>query len=193
MEEDTNQGRPEEVRPPPEGGPAAEHSFDELAKGLANRSLSRGDALKWVGAAMVGGLLASVPGVAWAHHKTGHITPPGQSPPPPPPPPPPPSESPPPPPPPPPPEESPPPPPPEVQCPPGERLDANCGCIPDNGVCCTLNAVCLGPDEKCCIGAGCIPSDWVCCPTGYACPPGMRCTTDGSSGSDPFYPGCEAA
>ena len=165
MEEDMNRNRPEEVRPPPEGEPAAEHSLDELAKGLANRSLSRHDALKWVGAAMVGGLLASIPGVAWASHKPSHV-PPGQSP---------------------------PPPPPEVQCPPGERLDANCGCIPDNGVCCTLNTVCLGPDEKCCIGAGCIPRDWVCCPTGYACPPGKRCTTDGSSGSDPSYPGCEAA
>jgi hypothetical protein len=45
-----------------------EHSFDELAKGLAKRSLSRGDALKWVGAAVMGGLLASIPGVGWAHH-----------------------------------------------------------------------------------------------------------------------------
>jgi hypothetical protein len=45
---------------------AKAYSFDELAKGLANRSLSRGDALKWVGAAIVGGLLGSIPGVAWA-------------------------------------------------------------------------------------------------------------------------------
>jgi hypothetical protein len=40
-----------------------DHSFDELAKGLANRSLSRRYALKWVGAAVMGGLLASIPGV----------------------------------------------------------------------------------------------------------------------------------
>jgi hypothetical protein len=33
MEEDMNQNRPEEVRPPPEGELAAEHSLDELAKG----------------------------------------------------------------------------------------------------------------------------------------------------------------
>jgi hypothetical protein len=184
MEEDTNQNRPEEVRPPPEGEPAAEHSFDELAKGLANRSLSRHDALRWVGAAIVGGLLASVPGAAWASHKSSHI-PPGQSPPPPPPPPPP--ESPPPPPPPPPPPESPPPPPPEVQCtadgggvcPPGERCWANCGCIPDNQVCC-IGFACA-PGEKCCNGWGCAPSDWVCCDFGWACPPGYQCNT-GSTG-----------
>ena len=55
-----------------------DHSFDELAKGLANRSLSRRDALKWVGAALVGGLLSAIPGVAWAHHRPGHGEPPGQ-------------------------------------------------------------------------------------------------------------------
>src|SRR5215212_5746045 len=66
MEEEINQNRPEKVRPPPKGEPAAEHSFDELAKGLANRSLSRGDALKWAGRALAGGLLAAIPGIAWA-------------------------------------------------------------------------------------------------------------------------------
>jgi len=49
-----------------------DHSFDELAKGLANRSLSRRDAFKWLGAAIMGGLLVSIPGVGWAHHKAGH-------------------------------------------------------------------------------------------------------------------------
>ena len=41
--------------PAEENGPnqTRDHSFDELARGLANRSLSRGDALKWVGAAIV--------------------------------------------------------------------------------------------------------------------------------------------
>src|SRR5215212_5327536 len=55
-----------------------DHSLDELAKGLANGSLSRRDALKWAGAAIVGGLLGSIPGVAWATHRPGHGTPPGQ-------------------------------------------------------------------------------------------------------------------
>lgn len=52
------------------------HSFDELAKGLADHTLSRHDVLKLVGGVLAGGLLASVPGIAWArghsrHHK-GH-------------------------------------------------------------------------------------------------------------------------
>src|SRR5215212_6684309 len=68
MEEEINPNRPEEGRPPPKGEPAAEHSFDELAKGLANRSLSRGDALKWAGRALAGGLLAAIPGIAWAQN-----------------------------------------------------------------------------------------------------------------------------
>ena len=55
-----------------------DHSLDELAKGLANGSLTRRDALKWAGAALVGGLLTSIPGVAWATHKPGHADPPGK-------------------------------------------------------------------------------------------------------------------
>jgi hypothetical protein len=43
-----------------------EHSFDELARGLADGTLSRHSALRLMGAALVGGMLASVPGVAWA-------------------------------------------------------------------------------------------------------------------------------
>ena len=62
--EDINQNRPEEVHPPPEGKPVAEHSFDELAKGLADGSVSRRQALRWIGGALVGGLLASIPGAA---------------------------------------------------------------------------------------------------------------------------------
>jgi hypothetical protein len=42
-------------------------SFDELAKGLATGTLSRGKALRWMGGALVGAALASVPGVAWAN------------------------------------------------------------------------------------------------------------------------------
>jgi hypothetical protein len=54
------------------------HSFDELAKGLASGNLSRRQALKLVGGALLGGLLVSIPGVAQAHHKPDHGTPPGQ-------------------------------------------------------------------------------------------------------------------
>src|SRR5215211_8180701 len=54
-----------------------EHSFDELAKGLARENLTRRDALKWVGAAVVGGLLSAIPGVALAKPPP-HGTPPGQ-------------------------------------------------------------------------------------------------------------------
>jgi len=40
--------------------------FDELARALASGNISRGKALKLMGAALVGGTLASFPGVAWA-------------------------------------------------------------------------------------------------------------------------------
>ena len=43
-----------------------ESSFDALAKGLANGTVSRGKALRLMGAALVGGALASIPGMAWA-------------------------------------------------------------------------------------------------------------------------------
>lgn len=43
-----------------------EHSVDELAKGLASGTLSRRKALRLLGAALVGGALASIPRVAWA-------------------------------------------------------------------------------------------------------------------------------
>jgi hypothetical protein len=43
-----------------------ESTFDELAKGLASGEVSRGKALRLMGAALVGGTLASVPGIAWA-------------------------------------------------------------------------------------------------------------------------------
>ena len=45
---------------------ARERSFDELARGLASGRLSRRKALKLMGAALVGGALASLPGAAWA-------------------------------------------------------------------------------------------------------------------------------
>jgi hypothetical protein len=47
-------------------GPGIDTSIDELAKGLASGTLSRRKALRWMGSALLGGVLASVPGVAWA-------------------------------------------------------------------------------------------------------------------------------
>ena len=41
-------------------------SLDELAKGLAGGTLSRRRALRLMGAALFGGAVASIPGVAWA-------------------------------------------------------------------------------------------------------------------------------
>src|SRR5919112_1376446 len=45
---------------------AREHSFDELARGLASGNVTRGKALRLMGAALVGGALASFPGTASA-------------------------------------------------------------------------------------------------------------------------------
>jgi hypothetical protein len=47
--------------------PTVEHSLDELAKGLATGTLSRGKALRWMGGALLGAALASFPGAAWAN------------------------------------------------------------------------------------------------------------------------------
>ena len=44
----------------------ADRAFDELAKGLADGTLSRGRALRLMGAALVGAAMASISGVAWA-------------------------------------------------------------------------------------------------------------------------------
>ena len=49
-----------------------EQSFDDLAKGLANGSISRGRAIKFMGTALLGGMLASIPGIAYAAHGGGH-------------------------------------------------------------------------------------------------------------------------
>jgi hypothetical protein len=46
--------------------PGVGTSLDELAKGLASGTVSRGKALRWMGGALVGAALASVPGMAWA-------------------------------------------------------------------------------------------------------------------------------
>jgi hypothetical protein len=47
-----------------------ERTFDELAKSLADGKLSRRKALRMLGAAVMGGVLASVPGMAWAAKPT---------------------------------------------------------------------------------------------------------------------------
>jgi Stigma-specific protein, Stig1 len=48
-----------------------EHSFDELAKGLASGTVSRHRVLKLMGGALLGALLATIPGVGWAQPGTG--------------------------------------------------------------------------------------------------------------------------
>jgi hypothetical protein len=55
-----------------------EHSFDELARGLASGSVSRRKALRLMGAALLGSTLASIPGVALAVPPSG--SPPGRCP-----------------------------------------------------------------------------------------------------------------
>ncbi len=57
---------------PEESGqnPRREHSFDDLARGLASGTVSRRHALKLVGGALLGGVLGAVPGVsAWAQNR----------------------------------------------------------------------------------------------------------------------------
>jgi len=46
-----------------------ENSFDQLAKGLASGTVSRRKALRLMGAALVGGALASIPAIAWTKPK----------------------------------------------------------------------------------------------------------------------------
>jgi hypothetical protein len=50
-----------------------EHSFDELAKSLANGKLSRRSILRMLGGVLLGGALASIPGVAWAQRDIAGI------------------------------------------------------------------------------------------------------------------------
>ena len=45
---------------------ASDSSFDGLARGLADGTISRRRALRMIGGALVGGVLASIPGMAWA-------------------------------------------------------------------------------------------------------------------------------
>ena len=51
----------------PQGVPTrADHSLDSLARGLATGTVSRRKALRLLGGALLGGMMASVSGVAWA-------------------------------------------------------------------------------------------------------------------------------
>src|SRR3954453_21543295 len=50
-------------------GRPEEHAFDELARRMASGAMPRGQALKLVGGALLGGLLASIPGAALAKKK----------------------------------------------------------------------------------------------------------------------------
>jgi hypothetical protein len=59
--EDHNRGRTPSVDPR-----KVDYSLDDLAKGLAHGTISRLEAVRLMGAALVGGALASVPGFAWA-------------------------------------------------------------------------------------------------------------------------------
>jgi hypothetical protein len=59
---------------------ARDHSFDELTRGLASGTISRGKALRLMGAAFVGGALASIPGIASAKHINKPRKLPGKSP-----------------------------------------------------------------------------------------------------------------
>src|SRR5215216_3223108 len=48
-----------------------ERSFDAFARGLANGSISRRKALRMLGAALVGGAVASIPAVGWLAGNSG--------------------------------------------------------------------------------------------------------------------------
>src|SRR4051812_25766638 len=58
---------------------ARERSFDEMASGLASGGMSRLEALKWLGAALLGGALAFTPKVAeaapdrWCYQRAGGV------------------------------------------------------------------------------------------------------------------------
>jgi hypothetical protein len=59
-----------------------DHSFDDLTKGLASGSISRRQALRLLGGALLGGVLASIPGVSLAQQGPPLEVPPPETPPP---------------------------------------------------------------------------------------------------------------
>jgi hypothetical protein len=56
-----------------------ESFFDDLARGLADGTLTRGKALRLMGGLLVGSALGSIPGVAWANDDDDDRCPEGQS------------------------------------------------------------------------------------------------------------------
>jgi hypothetical protein len=50
-------------------GSAVDTSLDDVARGLANSTLSRGRALRLMGAVLLGSALASMPAIAWTKPK----------------------------------------------------------------------------------------------------------------------------
>ena len=48
-----------------------ERSFDALTRGLANGSISRRRAIRLLGGALLGGAVASIPGVSWLSGRSG--------------------------------------------------------------------------------------------------------------------------
>jgi hypothetical protein len=62
--------------------PPQERSFDAVARGLANGSITRGRALRLLGGALLGGAVASIPGVGWLAGGSGeaHAQVPGDGP-----------------------------------------------------------------------------------------------------------------
>jgi hypothetical protein len=61
----------ENGRVSPRGDPEVGRSFDDLTRALANGSMSRRRALRLMSSALVGGVLASIPGVALAQNNSG--------------------------------------------------------------------------------------------------------------------------
>jgi len=152
-----------------------EHSFDELARGLANGTVSRRRALRLLGGALLGGVLASIPGVALAQPE-GRGGPPGGS------------------------QGC--PYPGQIRvfggrcdCPSGQVLCNNacvngpfcgenehfnsttcrCECIDPEALC---GDICCPTEAPCCGGAVCCPSAQVCCGDA-CCAPGEECNAEG--------------
>ena len=64
--EDHNKGRSTRIKPA-----KVNHSLDTLAKGLSSGTISRLEAVRMLGAALLGSTLASGPGFAWASRGLG--------------------------------------------------------------------------------------------------------------------------
>ena len=139
-------------------------SFDELTKGLALGAVSRRKALRWMGGALVGAALASLPGVAWAQGRPcpkgthtcpgGTCVPVGQ-----------PCGS--------------------AGCPPGQvRERGQCVCpdgfteIPFHTTCCPNIQVCQGGELCCRPGLDCVDERCIECRNDAECPEGQNCVAN---------------